>query len=111
MRLTLRLLMSLFLLINTSNIKADIKWMLMGIVVQKENFHPLENMDVCIEVIASSEHICVTTLTDGFFQFPLEIDKEYLVQLIDHANNIVNTKKISTFGKEESGIMHLVLDY
>ncbi len=77
MRMILLLLVSLCTYTQTTNLQAQVKWMLLGIVLQKENQRPVENMNVCLEDKLSKERICFTTLTDGCFYFSLERDKQY----------------------------------
>ncbi len=91
---------------------ADIKWILLGAVVQKESFQPIENVNVCLEIKNSKTNkTCYTTLENGHFQFLLEGDKVYSIHLIDAQNNIVKSKEISTLGKEAPEIMHLLFEY
>ena len=112
MRLLVLFLVGLFLLTQVCILQAaDVKWMLLGVVIEKGSVNPVKNIDVCLEVRSSQERICTTTLGDGYFQFSLEKDMEYWIHLIDKAENIIDTKEISTIGKEKPEIMHLMLEY
>ncbi len=111
MRLLLVLLTSLFLLSHTSKLQIDIKLMLFGIVVEKGSLSPAQNVKICITPKLSKKHTCVTTLADGYFKFPLEQDEEYLVELLNEENNILDSKEISTLGKDCPETMHLIFEY
>ena len=95
----------------TVSMQANVMWMLLGIVLQKEEHRPLENISVCLEAKSTEERTCFTTLNDGTFYFSLEKDQQYYVYLISESDSILTTKEISTLGKEEPGIMHMILEY
>lgn len=110
MRLLL-LLVSLFLGTFTTGLQADVKLMLLGVVFQKEEQRPIKNITVCLEAKSTNERTCFTTLSDGCFYFSLEKDKQYFVHLISESDSILTSKEISTLGKEEPEIMHMLLEY
>jgi len=110
MRLLLLLLTGFYFLTLTSTLQADIKLILFGIVLQKDGLHPAPNAKICITSKFSKEHTCFTTLADGYFKFPLEQNREYLVELFNEENNVLDSKKISTFGKDDPETMHLIFE-
>lgn len=113
MRLFYTLFVGLYLIFSTLQLRAaDIKWMLMGVVVEKEALQPIENMVVCLEIKdTETSKTCYKTSDDGHFHFPLEKDKEYVIYLLDSQNNIVKSRELSTLGKESPEIMHLLFEY
>ncbi|MGB1241302.1 MAG: hypothetical protein ACPG49_02200 [Chitinophagales bacterium] len=111
MRLLLVLLTGLFLLTHTSTLQANIKLVLLGIVLEKGSLSPAQNVKICITPKFSKKHTCFTTLADGYFKFPLEKDKEYLVELLNEENNVLDSKEISTLGKDSPETMHLIFEY
>lgn len=112
MRLLFTLLLGLFLFTHTFSLQADIKLMLLGAVVQKENFQPIENARICLQIKDSeNSETCVTTLKDGYFDFELEADMQYWIHLMDTQNNIIKSKDVSTLGKETPEIMHILFEY
>ena len=111
MRLLLFLLVSLCVFTQAASVKAETKWMLLGIVLQKESQRPIENIKVCLEMKTSEERTCFTTLTDGCFYFSLEKDQQYWVHIVDESEKVVTSKEVSTLGKEEPEVMHLLLEY
>lgn len=112
MRIILLLLVSLFAYTQTTNSQTQPKSMLLGIVLQKENQHPVENINICLEDQLSKERICFTTLTDGFFYFSLERDKQYWIHLMNETtDSILTSKKASTIGKDTPETLHVLFEY
>ncbi|MGB0932412.1 MAG: hypothetical protein ACPGVB_16640 [Chitinophagales bacterium] len=113
MRLLFTLLIGLFLFNSTLHLQADIKWILLGTVLQKENLQPVKNMRVCLQIKKDSENSenCVTTLENGHFDFQLQADKQYWVHLLDTQSNIIKSKEICTLGKVDPEVMHVLFEY
>ncbi|MEZ4884961.1 MAG: tetratricopeptide repeat protein [Chitinophagales bacterium] len=91
-------------------LQKDLKLVLVGIVLSKDTKEPVEGARVVLEDLANTHKQEFITQNDGNFYFKLEAERQYKLFQINNNGTIETFKNISTINKDETQILHAVLE-